>query len=113
MRVTAPAASLPFAGRPSSAVFGIGATVHAGPAGAEPRGSVVWNPGGAAQQASVNVVMPIVTPAGSDGLIAADDLATYTAPNGILTRELDGLTGHTTVDRRHRPDDHRVHPRSR
>lgn len=97
VRVTAPAASLPFAGRPSSAVFGIGATVHAGSADAEPRSSLVWSPGGAAQQASVNVVLPIVTPAGSAGLIAADDLATYTAPNGILTRELDGLTGHTTV----------------
>ncbi|MGN7800069.1 DUF6049 family protein [Leifsonia sp. 22587] len=97
VRVAAPAASLPFAGRTTSGVFGIGASVTIGSAGAQARGSVVWYPGGAAKQASVNVVMPIVTPPGSDGLIAADDLATYTAPNGILTRELDGLTGHTTV----------------
>ncbi|MGO4534876.1 DUF6049 family protein [Leifsonia sp. 2MCAF36] len=97
VRVTVPAASLPFAGRTTSAVFGMGASVHAGSGTAEARGSVVWSPVSAAQQASVNVVLPIVTPPGSDGVIAADDLATYTAPNGILTRELDGLTGHTTV----------------
>ncbi|WP_374008891.1 DUF6049 family protein [Leifsonia sp. LS-T14] len=97
VRITAPPASLPFAGRTSAAVFGIGATVHAGSDDADARGSVVWNPGGTAKQASLNVMLPIVTPAGSDGLIAADDLATYTSPNGILTRELDGLTGHTTV----------------
>ncbi|MGO4301850.1 DUF6049 family protein [Leifsonia sp. RAF41] len=97
VRLTAPAASLPFSGRTTSAVFGMGATVRAGSAQAEPRSSVVWNPGGAAKQAGLNVVLPIVTPSGSSGLIAADDLATYTAPNGILTRELDGLTGHTTV----------------
>lgn len=97
VRVSAPAATLPFAAHTTSDVFGLGASVKAGSAAAEPRASVVWYPGGAATQASVNVVMPIVTPAGSDGLIASDDLATYTAPNGILTRELDGLVGHTTV----------------
>jgi hypothetical protein len=97
VRVTVPAASVPFGTQPASAVFGIGATVEAGSDEASPRSSVVWYPGGAAKQAAVNVVMPIVTPPGSDGLIAADDLAAYTAPNGILTRELDGLAGHTTV----------------
>lgn len=97
VRVTVPAASVPFGSRTESAVFGIGATVKAGSAETSPRSSVVWYPGGTAKQSVVNVVMPIVTPPGSDGLIAADDLATYTAPNGILTRELDGLAGHTTV----------------
>lgn len=97
VRVTVPAAQVPFGTRTTSAVFGIGATVKAGSAEASPRSSVVWYPGETAKQSAVNVVMPIVTPAGSDGLIAADDLATYTAPNGILTRELDGLAGHTTV----------------
>ncbi|MEV8213553.1 DUF6049 family protein [Leifsonia sp. NPDC077715] len=97
VRMTVPAASLPFATRTSSAVFGMGATARAGQAQADPRGSVVWYPGGSATQSSINVALPIVTPSGSDGLIAADDLTTYTAPNGILTRELDGLVGHTTV----------------
>ncbi len=97
VRVTVPAASLPFAARASSAVFGMGATVHAGQAGADARTSVVWYPGGTATQSSINVVLPMVTPSGAGGLIASDDLATYTSPNGILTRELDGLVGHTTV----------------
>ncbi|WP_285114797.1 DUF6049 family protein [Leifsonia sp. fls2-241-R2A-40a] len=97
VRLAVPAASVPFAARTSSAVFGIGASVRAGSADAQARGSVVWYPGGTAKQASINVAMPIVTPSGSSGLIASDDLATYTAPNGILTRELDGLNGHTTV----------------
>ncbi|GAA2052497.1 DUF6049 family protein [Leifsonia soli] len=97
VRVSAPAASLPFAGRTTSAVFGIGATVDAGSSDTTARGSVVWYPGGTAKQASVNVALPIVTPSGTNGIIPADDLATYTAPNGILTRELDGLSGHTTV----------------
>lgn len=97
VRVSAPAALLPFAGRASSGVFGIGATVHAGSSDTAARGSVVWYPGGSAKQASVNVALPIVTPSGADGIISADDLTTYTAPNGILTRELDGLAGHTTV----------------
>lgn len=97
VRISVPAASVPFGSRADSAVFGIGATIKAGSAEASPRSSVVWYPGGTAKQSAVNVVMPIVTPPGSQGLIAADDLATYTAPNGILTRELDGLAGHTTV----------------
>ena len=37
------------------------------------------------------VAMPITTPAGSTGIIGADDLAAYTASSGILTRQLDGV----------------------
>lgn len=37
------------------------------------------------------VTMPIVTPTTSTGLISADDLTAYTAPSGILTRQLDGV----------------------
>ena len=36
------------------------------------------------------VAMPITTPANSTGLITAEDLAAYTAPSGILSRQLDG-----------------------
>jgi hypothetical protein len=36
------------------------------------------------------VTMPITTPANRTGLINADDLTAYTAPSGILTRQLDG-----------------------
>jgi hypothetical protein len=95
--VTVPAASVPFGARPTSAVFGIGASVTEGESTAEARGSVVWYPGGAATRSEIGVVMPIVSPATGDGLISAQDLSTYTAPNGVLTRDLDGLLNHSTV----------------
>lgn len=90
-------AAVPFASRQQSAVFGIGASVAAGESLAEARSSVVWSPGKPATRSSVSVVMPIVSPSTSAGLISSDDLATYTAPNGVLTRDLDGLTDHSTV----------------
>lgn len=95
--VTVPAASVPFATRPTSAVYGIGASVTEGDSTAEARGSVVWYPGGAATRSEIGVAMPIVSPSTADGLISAQDLSTYTAPNGVLTRDLDGLQNHATV----------------
>ncbi|MFE4949205.1 DUF6049 family protein [Leifsonia sp. NPDC056665] len=97
VRVNVPTAAVPFATRTTSAVYGLGATVDIGPAVANARGSVVWSPGDAATRSTVGVVMPIVSPSTGDGLIAAQDLATYTAPNGVLTRDLDGLQNHATV----------------
>ncbi|MFF1571745.1 DUF6049 family protein [Leifsonia sp. NPDC058292] len=95
--VTVPAASVPFATDPSQSVFGIGASVTVGATTTNARSSLVWSPGATATPSTVGVVMPIVSPSTSDGLISADDLATYTAPNGVLTRELDGLMHHSTV----------------
>lgn len=97
VRVTVPAASIPFGTRPDSAVFGIGATVSAGGTTTDARGSVVWSAADAGSRSSIGVVMPIVSPSTSDGLISAADLATYTAANGVLTRDLDGLEGHSAV----------------
>ena len=97
VRVTVPAAAVPFGTRPDSAVFGIGATVTTGDDHTDARGSVVWSAAETGTRSSVGVVMPIVSPSTSDGLISAADLATYTAPNGVLTRDLDGLEGHSAV----------------
>ncbi|NYK09801.1 DUF6049 family protein [Leifsonia naganoensis] len=97
VRVTVPAASIPFGTRPDSAVFGIGATVSAGATATEARGSVVWSAADTGSRSSIGVVMPIVSPSTSDGLISSADLATYTAANGVLTRDLDGLEGHSAV----------------
>jgi hypothetical protein len=97
VRVQVPAASLPFAARTTTGVFGLGATVTAGSATADARSSVVWSPGGAATRSEVTVAMPIVSPSTAKGLLSAQDLSTYTAPNGVLTRDLDGLEGHSTV----------------
>ena len=42
---------------------------------------------------SVGVVVPLSVPGGSDGLISSEDLAAYTAPDGLLARELDAVSG--------------------
>ncbi|WP_158867293.1 DUF6049 family protein [Leifsonia sp. AG29] len=97
VRITAPAASLPFGSVTGTAVYGLGASVKAGDDSTTARTSLVWSPGATDTRSNVTVAMPIVTPSGSTGLLSADELATYTAPNGVLTRELDGLTGHSTV----------------
>lgn len=95
--VTVPAAAVPFGTRPDSAVFGVGATVAAGSVSTEARGSVVWSAADTGTRSDVSVVMPIVSPSTADGLISETDLATYTAANGVLTRDLDGLDGHSAV----------------
>ena len=57
--------------------------------------SIVWNPGGTFQPTKLSLVAPIGTPPSTSGLISADDLATYTSPTGLLTKELD-----QAIDRR-------------
>ncbi len=42
---------------------------------------------------SLAVVVPLVLPAGTTGLVPAEMLAEYTGETGILTRELDGVIG--------------------
>ncbi|GLJ75828.1 DUF6049 family protein [Leifsonia poae] len=96
--VTVPAANVPFAASATQAVYGIGTTVTLPSATtAIARGSVAWNPGGAATKSSIGVVLPIISPSTGGGLISADDLTTYTAANGVLTRDLDGVAKHSTV----------------
>ena len=97
VRVSVPPAAVPFGTRPTSAVYGLGATVEAGTTQANARGTVVWSPGDPATRSDVGVVMPVVSPSTGAGLISSQDLATYTAPNGVLTRDLDGLQNHATV----------------
>jgi hypothetical protein len=41
----------------------------------------------------LSIVMPVTTPTEQNGLIGSESLATYTAPGGILTRQLDGVVG--------------------
>jgi hypothetical protein len=55
---------------------------------AQARSTFVWNPGTSYQPTNLALVMPLTVPASTSGLIAADALATYTGPDGILTREL-------------------------
>ncbi len=39
----------------------------------------------------VTVIAPLVVPAGTTGLISADELTQFTSPGGVLSRELDAL----------------------
>jgi hypothetical protein len=55
---------------------------------AQARSTFVWNPGVSYQPTNLALVMPITVPASTSGLITAAALATYTGPDGILTREL-------------------------
>jgi hypothetical protein len=98
VQVAVPAASLPFTASPGEAVYGIGATAAlGGSTAADARSSLVWSPGASSAPSAVGVVFPIISPSTADGLLSADELTTYTAPNGVLTRDLDGLERHSTV----------------
>jgi hypothetical protein len=55
---------------------------------AQARSTFVWNPGISFQPTKLALTMPITVPASTSGLITSDALATYTAPDGILTRQL-------------------------
>lgn len=44
--------------------------------------------------ARLAVVVPVIVPAEDDGLLSAQTLAGYTAPNGLLNRQLDAVAGH-------------------
>ncbi|AYG03534.1 hypothetical protein D7I44_08300 [Gryllotalpicola protaetiae] len=91
-QLTIPAASVDL---PSSApgVFGLAATV------ATPEGEVGTGagtlivPGAAPATVGVAAVMSLTAPVGATGLVSAQDLATYTAADGVLTREL-GVAQH-------------------
>lgn len=50
-----------------------------------------------AARTPIAIVMPITVPATALGLISSDDLATYTAPTGALTRQLDAAIGHNVT----------------
>ncbi|NEN05253.1 hypothetical protein G3T36_05145 [Diaminobutyricibacter tongyongensis] len=98
VRVTVPAASVPITARTTQGVFGIGTTVSIGSATkVSGRSTISWNAGAEITRSNVTVVMPITAPATAAGLIPAADLAAFTAPNGVLTRQVDGLIGHPSV----------------
>jgi len=84
--------------RTTTSVYGLSAALTINNAAiASGAGSIVWNTGTGFSQSGVSVAMPITAPATAAGLIAPADLATYTGPNGILTRELNGVLDQPTV----------------
>lgn len=61
------------------------------------RSAVVFSPGQDDPATSLAIAMPIITPPGTAGLISAEDLATYTAPDGLLTTQLEVALSHTVA----------------
>ena len=60
---------------------------------AQGRGVITWYAGQPVAPVPMAVVRPITAPPASTGLLSADDLTKLTRPGGILTRQLDGVTG--------------------
>ena len=60
---------------------------------AEARTSIVWHPAADVPVTSVAVVTPITVPPEAVGLLDSAQLAAYTAPGGVLDRQLSGLAG--------------------
>ena len=58
---------------------------------ADGRGSVVWYPGVGFAPTNLSVLLPITTPAAIDGFLDSEALAAFTAPTGLLTRQLDAV----------------------
>ncbi|HEU0256727.1 MAG TPA: DUF6049 family protein [Microbacteriaceae bacterium] len=87
------------ASRHAPTVYSLGATLSmTGAATVRAHGTVlVHQSTPAAKQPHLAVAMPITVPASTSGVIDAADLARYTAPHGVLTREISGLEGHPEV----------------
>ncbi|WP_430591808.1 DUF6049 family protein [Humidisolicoccus flavus] len=91
LEIEIPADELPF--RPNTAwgPYGVVA-VPASDTPVEPaRSIVVWNALGEAQPTAVSVAVPLNVPRSTTGLLTAEQLATATATNGTLRRQLDSI----------------------
>ncbi|HWU45298.1 MAG TPA: DUF6049 family protein [Humibacter sp.] len=74
-------------------VYGISAElVVGGSTAAIGRSTLVWKASASINKTRLAVLTPITVPGNSTGLISAGDLATYTGPDGLLTRQLDAVS---------------------
>jgi Family of unknown function (DUF6049) len=85
VEVTIPAASLPFA---AAGVYPISVSIASGTKTlGTARSAIAWNVGASAP-VPVAIAVPLTVPAGESTFLTAAELSTYTAPGGVLTREL-------------------------
>ena len=83
--VTIPAASLPFG---AAGVYPVSVTIAtAGKTLGEARSAVAWNIS-SSTAVPVAVAVALTVPAGESTFLTAAELSTYTAPGGMLTREI-------------------------
>ncbi|WP_419817920.1 DUF6049 family protein [Glaciibacter flavus] len=91
--LTIPAASIGLDGA-DWGVRGLVASFTADPdTTAQGRGVLTWYAGQPVAPVPMAVVRPITAPPAATGVLSADDLTKLTRPGGILTRQLDGVTG--------------------
>ena len=85
VQVSVPAASLPFR---TPGVYPISVSIASGGTVlGTARSAVAWNVSAAAP-VPVSIAVPLTVPAGESEFLTAAQLAEYTAPGGVLTREL-------------------------
>jgi hypothetical protein len=88
LQITVPAKALHLG---ASGIYAVAVAVTAnGTAVTTARTAVAWKTTGS-QSVPVALAAPLTVPAGSGDFISAANLATYTAPTGVLTRELADL----------------------
>ena len=90
--LTVPAGSVGLTSGNAWGARGLAATLSTGDRiRAEGRSTFVWYSNEEVTPVNVSVIMPITVPAQSTGLITAKALETFTAPTGVLSRQLDGV----------------------
>ena len=92
--LTVPADSVGLTSGNAWGARGIAATLNTGDkVRAEGRGTFVWYSDEEVTPVNLSVIMPITVPAQATGLITAKALEAFTAPTGVLSRQLDGVVG--------------------
>jgi hypothetical protein len=76
---------------------GLALNYEADPASASARSVFVWTPTEAPGKTAFSGVMSIIAGPSSSGLYTAEELTTFTGPDGVLTRQLDVVKGHSVA----------------
>ncbi len=107
--VSVPANALPF-GAPGVYAVSVSVTSDGGDGAVigTARTAVAWNLTGSAA-VPIAIAVPLVVPAEETEFLTSAQLTQYTAPTGILTRELADVED-SPGRHRHRPPDPRLHP---
>ncbi|MDH6532137.1 hypothetical protein M2119_000374 [Aurantimicrobium minutum] len=76
---------------------GLAVNYEAEPASASARSIFVWTPTEAPGKTAFSGVMSIIAEPSASGLYTADELTTFTGPDGVLTRQLEMVRGHSVA----------------
>jgi hypothetical protein len=96
LQITVPAAAISLPATWGARTIAVRVTAGGTEVG-QGRSSIVWYPGGQTPQTRLAMAMPLTVPADTDGLIPADQLASYTGNGGLLSRELGMATTHPNM----------------